>query len=550
MLGYLRQSVVRQGVLRGVAAGRSAGARNLARRTYVTTSKAASRGIWAEVLIIGAAAVIGSVAISPRVHLDAARSKSQVETVTPSGVRIISYEELQKHTTRESCWIMVRDRIYDVTAFLDLHPGGAAIILKNAGKDATALYESIHSAGFFDTLLKPEQHLGVVDPTTLPQVEATQTEDEIRVEKARANIADINTMINLDDIEEVAHQVLSKVGWSYYRSTADTGSAFDSNFAAFSRYWFRPRVLRPVNTIDMSTTILGIPSTMPIFVSPAAMAKLGHPLGEVNITRGAYACGIIQGISSNASCTIDEIADARQGQQPLIFQLYVNKDHKLTEDTLRKIDKLGFKGIMLTVDAPVLGKRELDMRARGLPVVRGNNNSGGEGTALRAGVANSLGGYFDANLKWDDLAWIRSITKLPIVIKGVQCVEDVELALEYGCAGVLLSNHGGRQLDYAPASIDILWELRQRRPDILDQKKLEVYCDGGFRRGTDVLKALCLGATAVGFGRPFLYANGAYGEEGVIKVAEIMGEEIATSMRLLGVTKLSELKPEMVTRMA
>ncbi|KZP00040.1 L-mandelate dehydrogenase [Calocera viscosa TUFC12733] len=551
MLGYLRQSVVRQGALRAVATGRSAGARNLARRTYATTSRAGPKGIWAEVLIIGAAAVVGSVALSQRVNLDAKpKGKSQAATTTPSGARLISYEELQKHTTRESCWILVQDQIYDVTNFLDTHPGGPAIILKNSGQDATKIYQSIHSAGFFETLLKPEQHLGVVDPTTLPKVEATLTEDELRVQEARKHVRDINLIINLDDIEEVAHQVLSKIGWSYYRSTADTGSAFDSNITAFSRYWFRPRVLRPVREIDTSTTILGIPSSLPIFVSPAAMAKLGHPLGEINITRGAYACGIIQGISSNASCTVDEIADARQGQQPLIFQLYVNKDHKITEDTLRKIDQLGFKAIMLTVDAPVLGKRELDMKARGLPVIRGNNNSGGEGTALRAGVANSLGGYFDANLNWEDLAWIRSITKLPIVIKGVQCVEDVELALQYGCAGVLLSNHGGRQLDYAPASIDILYELRQRRPDILDEKKLEVYCDGGFRRGTDVLKALCLGATAVGLGRPFLFANGAYGEEGVIKVAEVIGEEIATSMRLLGVTKLSELKPEMVTRMA
>jgi len=201
---------------------------------------------------------------------------------------------------------------------------------------------------------------------------------------------------------------------------------------------------------------------------------------------------------------------------------------------------------MLTVDAPCLGKRELDMKARGLPVVKGRG-TGAEGSrALRAGVASSLGNYFDANLNWEDIKWLRSLTKLPIVVKGVQCVEDVELCEQYGVDGVLLSNHGGRQLDFAPASIDVLYELRQRRPDILDNKKMEVYCDGGFRRGTDVLKALCLGATAVGFGRPFLYANGTYGEEGIVKVAEILEEEIGTGMRLLGVTKLSELRPEMV----
>jgi len=283
----------------------------------------------------------------------------------------------------------------------------------------------------------------------------------------------------------------------------------------------------------MSSTFLGIPTTLPIFVCPAAMAGLGHPLGEVNITKGAGRTGIIQGISSNASCTVDEIAEARTEGQPLVYQLYITKDRVASERIVRRVEELGFRAIMFTVDTPVLGKRELDRKSKSMASGTGEGN-----------VAGSLAPYFDANIGWKDIVWLRNITKLPIIIKGIQTVEDVEIAADYGVDGVLLSNHGGRQLDFAPAAIDVLYELRQKRPDLLE--KMEVYVDGGVRRGTDVLKALCLGAKGVGLGRPFLYANGAYGEEGVVRVVQILEEEIAIGMRLLGAKTLGELRPEMV----
>ncbi|KAG8727072.1 Cytochrome b2, mitochondrial precursor, partial [Ceratobasidium sp. 428] len=142
------------------------------------------------------------------------------------------------------------------------------------------------------------------------------------------------------------------------------------------------------------------------------------------------------------------------------------------------------------------------------------------------------------------------ITKLPLVIKGIQCVEDAERAYEHGVQGIVLSNHGGRELDFSPPPIDVLYELRQKRPDIFQDGQMEVFIDGGVRRGTDVLKALCLGAKAVGLGRPFLYANAAWGEEGVRRTVQIMREEIETGMRLLGVTRIEDLKPEHVKYMA
>lgn len=166
----------------------------------------------------------------------------------------------------------------------------------------------------------------------------------------------------------------------------------------------------------------------------------------------------------------------------------------------------------------------------------------------KGGVSATIDGYFDVNIGWKDVEWLQRQTKLPIIIKGIQTVEDCLLAAEYpGVKGILISNHGGRQADYAPASIDVLYELRQTHPEVFD--KVEVYVDGGFRRGTDIVKAVCLGAKAVGLGRSFLYANAAYGERGVSKTIEILREEIVNCMQQIGLTSLSQARPEMIKYM-
>ncbi|KZT55325.1 hypothetical protein CALCODRAFT_455628 [Calocera cornea HHB12733] len=509
-------------------------------------------GIWTELLALTLLAGTGIYA-TQRLREPQPRGTARQQAVSLADVPLVSYPELQKHTTRESCWILVRGQVYDVTDFLSKHPAGAQVILANAGKDATSVYGAFHPPGLVDSLLSPSQHLGAIDPSTLPAGErgtgtAVQlTEDEQRVERARREAPPVDSCISVQDLEDVARGVMSKLAWGYCMSGADSMSAYKNNIAAFSRYALRPRVLRPVADIDMRTALLGFPSALPIFVSPAANAGLGHPLGELGILRGSFRGGIIQGVASASSRSLAELERAQGEGHVMFFQLYVNKDRRVSERLLREAEQRGCKAVFWTVDTAVPGKRELDLKTRGLPSP-GAVAAGGKKTATQAGIASSLGDYFDANLQWSDLAWLRSVTGMPIIVKGVQTVEDVELAVEHGCRAVVLSNHGGRQLDYARAPIDVLYELRQRRPDILDENKIEVYLDSGVRRGTDVVKALCLGATAVGMGRPFWFSNAAYGEEGVVKLIDIMAEEIATTMRLLGATRISELRPEMVVR--
>ncbi|KAG8690691.1 Cytochrome b2, mitochondrial precursor [Ceratobasidium sp. 423] len=460
--------------------------------------------------------------------------RARAKTRIPQTENLISYDEVQKHNTRDSCWIVIRGqnldqrtdaiKVYDITDFIPKHPGGLKPILANAGTDATKIYESIHAKGFIEKMLSPSQHIGALDPSTAPAPNPEVEEEEERIAKARARLPPLSHVLNLNEFEELAQTVLSKTTWSFYRSAADDEYAHMNNALAFRRYWFRPRVLRGTKTIDTSCKILGIPSALPIFVSPAALAGLGDPAGEVNITKGAGKTGIIQGISNYASCTVDEIANARVDpeKQPLFFQagsaasaytlddeiLYVASDHAKSVETIKRVEELGYRAIFFTVDVPVLGNRELDRRNRAGLLDSGDDNDEGQ----KGGIANTVDGYFDTNIDWSTLKWLKTITKLPIILKGVQTVEDVELAAEHGVQGVLLSNHGGRQLDYAPAGIDVLYELRQKRPDLFD--KVEVYIDGGVRRGTDVLKALCLGAKGVGLGRTFLFANGTYGTWG------------------------------------
>ncbi|OCB88868.1 hypothetical protein A7U60_g3963 [Sanghuangporus baumii] len=460
---------------------------------------------------------------------------------SPNAPRQIPFSEVQKHNTRESCWVVINGQVYDATSILDTHPGGTAVLLKNAGKDATKAFVPIHPPGAL-SMLPPEAHLGPVDPATLPKEAAEQTEEEKRIAKARANLPPPEAALNINDIAKFAEQVLTSTAWAYYRSAGDDNYSFDENTAAFKRFWFKPRVMNKVSHVSTKASILGYPCSVPVFICPTALARLGHPDGEMNLVRAAADEQIAMGLSINASCSIDEVISARKrADQPLFFQIYLNKDRAASAALIKRVEKEGFKAILLTVDAAVAGKRELDQRAKG------NFSGPANSTADKnkgLGVAHAISGYQDPDITWDDIPWIQSLTKLPLIIKGIQCVEDAEKAFEYGVQGIIISNHGGRSLDFAPAPMTVLYELHQRRPDLI--KKKEVYIDGGVTRGTDVLKALCLGARGVGMGRAFLYANGAWGEAGVRRVVQIMREEIETSMRLLGVTSLDQLTPDHV----
>ncbi|KIS71682.1 uncharacterized protein UMAG_00123 [Mycosarcoma maydis] len=502
-------------------------------------------------------ALLASAVPTRSVYNDQVRSApsiaSPAATSDPEG-KLVSMDEVASYNQLPSeggkgLWVVIKGQVYDVTEFVDIHPGGRNIILKNAGKDVTEIFEPVHPPTAIEENLDASKHIGQVDPSTVQIKQAEPESDKERKRRlARENLPSLGTVLSLDDFERIAETILSDQAWAYYSSAADDEITKAQNRASFNRIVFRPRVLRAIGQVDSSVKLLdsngkGFTCSIPVYVSPAAMAKLGHPDGELNLTRGAGDAEIIQGISANASVGLDEMLDARKDGQPVIYQLYVNKDRAASERILEKVEARGVSAVMLTVDAPVMGKRERDRRVKGEEVEMGVNH-GKDVKKKGGGVAEAISGYIEPNLTWDDIKWFRKTCKLPLYLKGIQTVEDVELAVKHGVEGVVLSNHGGRSLEYAPAALDVLVELRQRRPDLFD--KIEVFMDGGVRRGTDVLKAVALGAKAVGLGRSFLFAQSGYGQAGVTRAIQILQDEIHRGMQLLGVSSLDQLTPEMI----
>lgn len=318
------------------------------------------------------------------------------------------------------------------------------------------------------------------------------------------------------------------------------------NHSAFHRIWFRPRVLVNVEKIDPSTTMLGTRMEMPFYITATALGKLGHPEGEVILTRAARRHGVAQMIPTLASCSFDEIVDASQGDQVQWLQLYVNKDREITKRIVEHAEMRGCKALFITVDAPQLGRREKDMRSKFSDVGSSVQSSSGDEVDRSQGVTRAISSFIDPALSWDSIPWFRRITKMPIVLKGVQRVEDVIHAIECGVHGVVLSNHGGRQLDFARSGIEILAEtmpvLRER--GLSD--RIEIFVDGGIRRATDIIKALCLGARGVGIGRPFLYAMSAYGLPGVDRACQLLKDEMEMNMRLIGCTSVDQLNTSFI----
>jgi len=349
---------------------------------------------------------------------------------------------------------------------------------------------------------------------------------------------------------------MKKTAWAYYSSGADDEITLRENHHAFQRIWFRPKILVDVTTIDYTTTMLGTKCSMPIYVTATALGKLGHPEGETVLTRAAKTHDVIQMIPTLASCSFDEIMDAAEPGQTQWMQLYVNKDREITKNIVQHAEKRGIKGLFITVDAPQLGRREKDMRSKydeGAANVQTD-----EGKVDRSqGAARAISSFIDPGLSWDDIEFFKSITKMPIILKGVQRSEDALKAVEYGLQGVVLSNHGGRQLDYARSGIEVLVEVMDALKKKGWEKKLEVFVDGGVRRATDIIKAICLGAKGVGIGRPFLYAMSAYGQQGVERAIQcltisqtglmlVLKDELEMNMRLIGARTLDDLDESMV----
>ncbi|KAI4295467.1 hypothetical protein L6164_035512 [Bauhinia variegata] len=350
----------------------------------------------------------------------------------------------------------------------------------------------------------------------------------------------LEEITNVTEFEAIAKEKLPKMVYDYYASGAEDQWTLKENRNAFSRILFRPRILVDVSKIDITTTVLGFKISMPIMIAPTAMQKMAHPEGEYATARAASAAGTIMTLSSWATSSVEEVASTGPGVR--FFQLYVYKDRNVVAQLVRRAERAGFKAIALTVDAPILGRREADIKNRfTLPPYLTLKNFedldlGKVDKTDDSGLASYVASQTDRSLSWKDVKWLQTITSLPILVKGVITAEDTRIAIQAGVSGIIVSNHGARQLDYVPATITVLEEVVKAA-----QGRVPVFLDGGVRRGTDVFKALALGASGVFIGRPVVFSLAAAGEAGVRKALEMLRYEFELTMALSGCRSLKEI---------
>lgn len=357
--------------------------------------------------------------------------------------------------------------------------------------------------------------------------------------------------INLFELEAIAREKLSREAYDYYASGAHDEVTLRENRAAYDRLALSYRVLVDVSRRDPSTTVLGQPVAMPVLVAPTAFHRLAVPEGEIATARAAGAAGTVMILSTLSNTPVEEVVAASSG--PVWFQLYVYRDRKATEGLVRRAEAAGCRALVLTVDAPLLGRRERDVRNRfrlppGLTVANLLPEGYGElpPAVADSGLAAYVASLLNPAMSWRDVAWLRSLTTLPLLVKGIVRPDDALRAAEAGAAGLVVSNHGGRQLDTAPATIDVL-------PEIADAlaahgHNLEVLMDGGIRRGTDILKALALGARAVLVGRPILWGLAANGEAGAAWALRHLRDELDLAMALAGTPTVADITRDLVRR--
>jgi 4-hydroxymandelate oxidase len=352
--------------------------------------------------------------------------------------------------------------------------------------------------------------------------------------------------LNLFELEAVARDQVEPSAWDYYASGANDEVTLRENRAAFDRIRIFYRVLVDVSERDASTTVLGERVSMPILLAPTAFHKLAHPDGELATVRAAGRAGTVMILSTLSNTRIEDVASAATG--PLWFQLYVYRDRGATRALVERVEAAGARALVLTVDAPLLGRRERDVRNAFklppglsiecmLPAGYEHMPRGAKGSGLAAYFAELL----DPALSYKDIEWLRALTRLPILVKGVVRADDARRAVDHGAAGIVVSNHGGRQLDTSPATIDALPAVAEAVGD-----RAELLLDGGVRRGTDVVKALALGARAVLIGRPVLWGLAGNGEAGVAEVLEILRRELDLAMALSGAPHVADLTRDLI----
>lgn len=351
--------------------------------------------------------------------------------------------------------------------------------------------------------------------------------------------------VDLADFELLAKAKMDRVDFDYYASGAEDEVTLGRNRSAWGRMTIWPRVLVDVSNVQLGRRFLGMDLPGPFVVPPMAMQKLAHPDGEIALARAAHAGGCIYCIAQQSTTTMEQICAGAPG--PKLFQMYVFRNREMSERLIRRAEACGVKAIVITVDSAVLGRRERDLRNRFTPKSRGveivnwaNSTSTGGGTSA-ASVVSARTGDRDSSFSWADLAWLKSVTNLPLILKGLVHPADAELAVQHGMAAVWVSNHGGRQLDGGPGTAAALPLLARAVAG-----RVPIIVDGGIRRGADALKALALGADLVGVGRPLLWALAVDGERGATTALGMLREELRTAMALSGVPSVAAARPTLV----
>jgi 4-hydroxymandelate oxidase len=354
--------------------------------------------------------------------------------------------------------------------------------------------------------------------------------------------------VNLTDVEAVARPTLAPATADYFGGGADDEVSLRANREAWERLYLRPRCLVDVSRIEMATTAMGITVPFPVLIAPTGFQQLAHPEGERAMARAAAAAGTIMTLSTFSTVAMEEVMAAAEG--PKWFQLYVHKDRGLTRNLVQRAEASGFRALMLTVDVPMIGRRERDIRNGFVlpPEMRVANFDFAESEVLHApgtdsGLSTFVRGLREPAFTWKDVDWLASLTRLPLMLKGILRGDDARRSLSHGVTGIIVSNHGGRQLDGAVPGITAL-------PEVVEAVagQAEIYVDGGIRRGTDVVKALALGARAVFIGRPAVWGLAWSGADGVQTVLQMLRTEFENAMGLVGASTVGEITRDLVTR--
>jgi len=373
-------------------------------------------------------------------------------------------------------------------------------------------------------------------------------------------VKDVDEAVNLDEIERMAFSKMNMNGLSYFMSGANDELTLDRNIRYFKKILLYPKILKNVSSVDISTTVLGSKISLPVMIAPTALHRLTHDDGELATARAAKNANTILILSALSSKSIADVAKV-SGDTPRWFQLYVLKNEQMTLEVVKTAERNGYTGLVVTVDAPILGVRERDFQVKfkvppgikyenlqfAIPKTKKDNNMDKmiKETGGKSEIFEFFAKNMDTTMTWEIVRWLKLNTSLKIILKGVHRVDDALIAQSLGVDAIIVSNHGARQLDGVPSGIEMLYPIAKAVKKI-PENKMEIYVDGGIRRGTDIFKAIALGADCVLLGRPILWGLACSGEKGATKVLDMLKNELIVAMKLSGVTSLKEINEDYV----